>query len=104
MSIHIRLGLALVASAVFLGSPATFAGDQCCGGEQAKGDATGLAARDAKCEKCAEAVLVKLAAPAPKLTAADEKVLAEAKHTLVSTCPMGKFFTGAIHEIAQAIQ
>jgi hypothetical protein len=104
MSLNTRLGLAatLVAAAGFLSGP-VFAGEDCCG-EQAKGEKTTLAARDAKGEKCAEAILAKLGAPAPKLSAEDAKALAEAKHTAITTCPAGKAMSAAIPEIAQAIE
>lgn len=111
-------GAALVAVVLFGGADA-FAGEGCCPGEGGgqvveKGGGEKVEKKDkescslAECDKelaaKTEAVLAKLSAPAPKLSAEDEKALGEASQTLVSTCPMGQAFTASLPTIVEGLE
>ncbi len=95
------------------------AGEGCCGekaGGGAVADKPAEKAVEKKTEQCSlaecdtkrtaatEAALGKLAAPAPKLSDADAKALADACTKLGATCPMGKAFTSAIPAIVEGLE
>jgi hypothetical protein len=115
--------LALVAS-LMLGGAAS-AGEECCGSKDAAAKKEAAAAKDAGCcegEKSAAAkdascdlgacdaehaagldgILAKIGAPAPKLSAEDEKVVADAKAALMS-CPAGRALTAALPAVCDAL-
>ena len=101
MSVKHFVFSAALAAALFSGA-STFAGEGCCGGDSAA--SCNLGECDDKLAKATDAILAKLAAPAPKLSAEDQKVAAEAHHTLMTTCPVGGAFMHAFPTILEAVE
>lgn len=96
-----------VAVAIFSGSPARAGGDCCEGKEVAqkpKEAQCPILVCDAHQAKKTEAVLKKLAEPAPKRAADEDKAIAEAKKELLASCPFGGAITGGLGTIIEGLQ